>query len=158
MKAFLIACVLNLAVTIMSGQQPKGGGIFTAAQAEAGRVAYGKTCGRCHTVTLMGRHGKPDERPLVKSLSEADQKFIADYDGRVPPLAGTVFLERWGAKTAAQLVARFQEAKFSFKEAGLTDDESIVHITAYVLQVNGARAGNRPLIRASSAIINSIVE
>jgi hypothetical protein len=29
-------------------------------------------------------------------------------------------------------VARFQEAKFSFEEAGLTDDEEIVHITAYV--------------------------
>ena len=157
-KAFLITGVLYWAVTIVSGQQPKGGGIFTSAQAEAGRAAYGKTCGRCHTLTLMGRHGKADERPAVSSLSEADQKFIGDYDGRVPPLAGTVFLERWGSKTAAQLVARFQEAKFSFKEAGLTDDESIVHITAYVLQVNGAKAGNQPLTRASSAVINSIVE
>ena len=106
----------------------------------------------------MGRHGNPEERPTVSSLSEADQKFIANYSDRVPPLAGKVFLQHWGSKTAARLVARFQEAKFSFEEAGLTDDESIVHITAYLLQVNGAKAGNQPLTRATSVVINSIVE
>jgi hypothetical protein len=95
---------------------------------------------------------------MVSSLSEDDRKFIANYNGRVPPLAGKVFLERWGAKTAAQLVSRFQEAKFSFTEAGLTDDEDIVHITAYVLQVNGAKAGGQALTRGTSTVINSIVE
>ena len=104
--------------------------IFTSAQAVAGRVAYEKSCGRCHTLTLMGRQGNPAERPTVNPLSDADRKFIADYDNGVPPLAGKAFLERWGSKTAAQLVARFQEAKFLFKEAGLTDDEDIVRITA----------------------------
>ena len=106
----------------------------------------------------MGRHGDPDERPPVDSLSDADRKFMADYDYRVPPLAGKAFLERWGSKTAAQLVARFQEAKFSFKEPGLTDDEDIVRITAYVLQVNGAKAGSQPLTRETTAVVNSVVE
>jgi mono/diheme cytochrome c family protein len=137
------------------GQQFNSRGIFTSAQAQAGRVAYEKTCGRCHTLTLMGRQGKPEERPAVTSLSEADRKFIGNYNGRVPPLAGEVFLERWGAKTAAQLVARFQEAKFSFAEAGLTDDENIVDITAYVLQVNGAKAGSQRLTRTTDAIVSS---
>ncbi len=157
-KAFLLAGVLYWAAIIVPAQEPQRRAIFTPAQAEAGRVAYEKTCGRCHTFTLMGRHGKPDERPAVSSLSEADQKFIGDYDGRVPPLAGAEFLQRWGSKTAAQLVARFQEAKFSFKEAGLTDDENIVNITAYVLQANGAKAGNQPLTRASSVVVHSIVK
>lgn len=116
-------------VMVVSGQQPDGGGIFTSAQAKAGRVTYEKTCGRCHTLTLMGRQGKPEERPEVSSLSKADQQFINNNSGHVPPLTGEVFLRRWGSKTAAQLVARFQEAKFSFEEAGLTDDESIVDIT-----------------------------
>ena len=66
--------------------------------------------------------------------------------------------ERWGSKTAAQLVARFQEAKFSFKEAGLTDDEDIVRITAYVLQVNGAKPGSQALTRDTGTAINSVVE
>jgi hypothetical protein len=103
----------------------------------------------------MGRHGKPEERPAVGSLSEADQQFIRNYNGRVPALAGGVFLQRWGSKTAAQLVARFQEARFSFEEPGLTDDESIVDITAYVLQVNGAKAGRQPLTRTTDAIVSS---
>jgi mono/diheme cytochrome c family protein len=147
-----------LGVTAMSGQQSKESEIFTSAQAAAGRVAYEKTCGRCHTLTLMGRQGNPDERPAVSSLSEADQKFIGNAGGRVPPLAGKLFLQRWGSKTAAQLVSRFQEAKFSFEEAGLTDDEEIVHITAYILQVNGAKAGSQPLTRATNTVINSIVK
>lgn len=147
-----------LAVSIAFGQQSDGGRIFTPAQAAAGRVAYEKSCGRCHTFTLMGRTGNPDERPLVSSLSNADRKFIADYDNRVPPLAGKTFLQRWGSKTAAQLVARFQEAKFSFKEAGLTDDEDIVRITAYVLQVNGAKPGSQALSRETDAAVNSVIE
>jgi mono/diheme cytochrome c family protein len=157
-KALLTAAALCFGVTVTSGQQPKGGEIFTSAQAAAGRVAYEKTCGRCHTVTLLGRQGNPEERPTISSLSEADQKFIQNAGGRVPPLAGKVFLQRWGSKTAAQLVARFQEAKFSFEEAGLTDDEEIVHITAYVLQVNGAKAGSQALTRETNTIINSIVK
>jgi len=106
----------------------------------------------------MGRQGNPEERPIVTSLSAADQKFIADYAGRVPPLASKAFLERWGTKTAAQLVSRFQEAKFSFEEAGLTDDEEIVNITAYVLQVNGAKAGSQLLTRTTSTVVDSAVK
>ena len=154
-KSLLTVAMLCSVVMVVSGQQSDGGGIFTSAQAAAGRVAYEKTCGRCHTLTLMGRQGKPEEHPAISSLSEADQQFIKNYSGRVPPLAGEVFLQRWGSKTAAQLVARFQEAKFSFEEAGLTDDESIVDITAYVLQVNGAKAGSQRLTRTTDAIVSS---
>jgi mono/diheme cytochrome c family protein len=154
----LASAGLCLAVAAVSGQQPDGVSVFTSAQATAGRAVYEKTCARCHTLTLMGRVGNPDERPTVSSLSEADRKFIGNYNGRVPPLAGKVFLQRWGDKTAAQLIERFQQAKFSFDEAGLTDDEDIVRITAYVLQVNGARAGNQPLSRTTTSVVNSAVE
>ena len=147
-----------LVVAVAFGQQSDKGRIFTSVQAVAGRAAYEKTCGRCHTLTLMGRQGKEDERPTVASLSDADRKFIAEYDNRVPPLAGKAFLKRWGSKTAAELVARFQEAKFSFKDAGLTDDEDIVRITAYVLQVNGAKPGSQGLTRVAAATVDSVVE
>ena len=157
-RIFLSVAGLCLAVAIASGQQSDRGRIFTSVQAAVGRVAYEKSCGRCHTLTLMGRQGKEDELPAVTSLSDADRKFIADYDNRVPPLAGKFFLERWGSKTAAQLVARFQEAKFSFKQAGLTEDEDIVRITAYVLQVNGAKPGSQALTRGTAATVDSVVE
>ena len=55
-------------------------------------------------------------------------------------------------------MARFQEAKFSFKEAGLIDDEDVVRITAYVLQVNGAKPGSQALTRETASAINSVVE
>ncbi len=103
----------------------------------------------------MGRQGKPEERPPVSSLSQADRQFIKDYNDPVPPLAGDAFLQHWGSKTAAQLVARFQAAGFSFEEAALTDDESIVDITAYVLQANGAKAGPERLTRSTKTIVNS---
>ena len=153
--SFAGVCV---AVTIVSGQQSDAARIFTSAQAMAGRVAYEKSCGRCHTLTLVGRQGNPDERPTVSSLSNADRKLIADFNNLVPPLAGKAFVQRWGSKTAAELVARFQEAKFSFKEAGLTDDEDIVRITAYVLQVNGAKGGSQALTRATDVVIDSVVK
>jgi hypothetical protein len=60
-----------------------------------------------------------------------------------------VFLEHWGSKTASQLVSRFAEARFSFEEFGLTGDDAILEITAYVLEVNGAKAGSQPLTRAT---------
>ena len=157
-RTFLSIAAVCLAVTLAFGQQSDRGKIFTSAQAVAGRVAYEKSCGRCHTLTLMGRQGNADERPSVSSLSDADRKFIGEYDNHVPPLAGKAFLGRWGSKTAAQLVARFQEAKFSFNEAGLTDDEDIVRITAYVLQVNGAKPGTQALTRGTTAAVNSVVE
>jgi len=38
------------------------------------------------------------------------------------------------------------------------DDDTTVNITAYVLQVNGAKAGTQELTRATSAVVNSLVQ
>ena len=37
------------------------------------------------------------------------------------------------------------------------DDDTTVNIAAYVLQVNGAKAGTEELTRATSAVVNSLV-
>jgi len=117
-------------------------------------MAYENTCGKCHTPSLMGRKGDPGELPLVSSLSEFYRNFIGPR-GFVPPLAGPVFISRWGSKTAAQLIARFEETVPFFPPEGM-DDETTVNITAYVLQVNGARAGTRPLTRTTDVVVSSI--
>ena len=129
--------------------------LSTTFLAEAGRAAYGNTCGKCHTATLMGRKGDPDELPPVRSLSAAYQEFIGPR-GYGAPLAGKNFIERWGAQTAAQLIARFQETVDSFPPEGM-NEETTVNITAYILQVNGARAGSRPLTRSTGDIVSSLV-
>jgi len=150
----LAAGILGAGVLIVSAQEPAPPGIFTLAQAEAGRAASEQTCGKCHTPALLGRKGQPGELPPITSLSASYQEFIGPR-GFVPPLAGKIFLDRWGAKTAAQLIARFQETADYFlpKDA---DRETTVNITACVLQLNGAIPGNRPLTRTTEVVVNSV--
>ena len=155
-KALLAATVLGSGLFVLTGQEPAPSGVFTTAQAEAGRKAYERTCGKCHTSTLTGRKGDPGELPPISSLSASYQKFIG-LRGFVAPLTGKAFMDRYGGKTAAQLIARFQETVddpyFQFEDM---NDETTVNITAYVLQVNRAKAGTEPLTRTTGAIVSSI--
>jgi hypothetical protein len=96
----LVSAVLGAGTLVLTGQQPTSSAVFTSAQAEAGRIA-------------------------------------------------------WGSKTAAQLIARFQETVPYFPPEGM-NDETTVNITAYVLQVNGAKAGARPLTRTTQDIVSSV--
>lgn len=153
-RAMMLAVTVGSGLFILTGQEPAPSGFFTLAQAEAGRAAYENTCGKCHTASLMGRKGEPGELPPVSSLSASYQEFIGPR-GFVAPLAGKTFIERWGSRTAAQLIARFQETVDFFPPAGM-DGETTVNIMAYVLQVNGAKAGDRPLTRSSEVIVSSI--
>jgi len=157
-KTLMLAAILGSGLFVLPGQQPAQTSVFTSAQAEAGRKSYENTCGRCHTYSLHGRKGEAGELSPVSSLSEADQKFIGNPN-RVPPLAGEAFLNRWGENTVAQLIDRFQitasDPSFKFKDV---DDDTVVNITAYVLQVNGAKAGAQPLTRTTGAVVNSIVK
>jgi hypothetical protein len=148
------SALLGSGLFVLSGQQPDPPAVFTSAQAEAGRIACENSCGQCHTITLLGRKGDPRELPPLSSISESYQKFIGPR-GTVPPLAGPVFISRWGGRTAGQLISRFQETVDSF---GLEEDkETTVNITAYVLQVNGAKPGNRALTRTTDVVVNSAI-
>ena len=149
------AALLNAGLFLLSGQPSAQPAIFTREQAEAGRTAFENTCGQCHTATLMGRKSEPGELPPVSSLSAEYQKFIGPR-GYVAPLAGDGFIDRWGAKTASQLIARFQETVSAFPPEGM-NNETTVNITAYVLQVNGAKAGTRPLTRSTDSIVSSTI-
>jgi hypothetical protein len=157
-KTLLMAiAVLAPGGILLIGQQASNEGVFTALQAEAGRASYMDTCARCHTYSLRGRKGEEGELPPVSTLSEADQKFVGNPN-HVPAFVGDVFLSRWGDKTAAQLIARFdvtaRDSSFGFKNV---DDNTAVNITAYVLQMNGAKPGSQPLTRATGVVINSVV-
>src|SRR5262245_43856423 len=135
--------------------QPAPPAVFTAAQAESGRLAYEKTCGKCHTPTLTGRNGDAGELPPLDSLSPDYQAFIQKF-GPVPALAGKAFIGRWKDRTLAQVVARFQEGVNAFPPDGMTG-ETAVEITAYALKVSGAKPGDAPLTRSTSATVASII-
>ena len=157
-RAILLVGLLGSGILVLAAQQPNTFGAFTPAQAEAGRKAYERTCGKCHTYTLMGRNGGPGELPPMDSLPASYQAFIGKTN-RVPPLAGKVFLSRWGQKTAADLITRFQiTASDPFFQFQGMDDDTTVNITAYVLQVNGAKAGTEELTRTTTAVVNSLVQ
>jgi hypothetical protein len=156
-RTLLVLATLGSGCFVITGQQPPSNGVFTAAQAEAGKTAYERTCGKCHTYRLLGRTGQDGELPPVSSLPASYQKFVGN-PVYVPPLVGNVFLSRWGQRTAAGLIARFQDTAgdpfFQFEDM---NDETVVNITAYVLQRNGAKPGTQPLTRRTSAIVNDIV-
>ena len=155
---FLGIALLVSGCFFVIGQQPATMTVFNSAQAEAGRTAYENSCGKCHTYTLLGRKGEDGELPPLALLSAPYRKFIGTPN-HVPPLAGKVFLSRWGQKTAAELIARFQiTASDPFFQFEGMDDDTVVNITAYVLKMNGAKSGTQPLTRTTSVVVNSIVE
>jgi hypothetical protein len=152
--AFATVCSAGV---VLTGQQPDPPRVFTSAQAEAGRVAYENTCGKCHTYTLLGRSSAEDGLPPVDSLPGFYQEFVRKT-GHVPPLAGKVFLSRWGDKSVAALIQRFQvTAGDSFFQFQGMNEQTTVNITAYALQKSGARPGTQELTRTTTAVVNSLI-
>jgi hypothetical protein len=115
------------------------------------------SCGKCHTLTLLGRNSAEDGIPPVDSLPASYQEFIRKSK-HVPPLAGKDFLSRWRQKTVAERIARFQvTASDSFFQFQNMNDDTVVNITAYALKVSGAKAGTEPLLRTNSTVVNSLI-
>jgi cytochrome c553 len=75
-RAIPLVGILGSGLFVLTGQQPTPSGVFTSAQAEAGRLAYERTCGKCHTNALTGRKGDPGELPPLSSLPASYQEFI----------------------------------------------------------------------------------
>ncbi len=117
-------------------QQPAPA-VYSAAQAAAGRTAYLSSCGKCHTESLLGRTGKPDELPPVDSLPKVMREVVENNGGQVPPLVGPEFLARWGSRGTDELSRRVREAVGGFPPENRSE-ETYLQLTAYFLQANGA--------------------
>ena len=144
--ALLLLSTVSLAAPADRTDTPKSIGAFTAAQAASGRVAVESSCGICHLKSLRGRAGEPDESPAFDELPRKFQDFIKT--GYVPPLVGEEFMAKWKGKTIVQLAENLGSAGKSFPTAGM-DDKTYLEIAAYVLQMNGARAGDQELTATS---------
>jgi cytochrome c553 len=155
MKTLLLTiAVASCGLSALSAQLPVPSRVFTAAQADAGRVelqnnAFG-ACSDCHTTTLTGRKGDADELPALSSLPDGIQKSIRSYGGRVPPLAGANFVARWGARSTKALSADMLRRFANLSEQTRLD------IMAYILQLNGALPGAEPLTAATDVEIRSL--
>ena len=105
-------------------------GVFTAAQADAGRTAYRTHCAGCHATDLGGRDD-------------------------APALTGPDFLKTWGPRTTAQL-HDFIRTTMPPDGTALTPDEYLA-VVAHLLERNGAAAGDQPFTATTAVGIASIV-
>jgi mono/diheme cytochrome c family protein len=151
--ALLVLSTLSLPAVSDSVDSPKTGA-FTAAQAASGRVSVESSCAICHLQSLRGRVGDADEYPAIDALPRSFEKFIST--GYVPPLVGEEFLAKWKGKTVVQLAENLGGAMKSFPTAGM-DETTYLAVAAYVLQMNGAPAGNQELTASTSVTVDAAV-
>jgi alcohol dehydrogenase (cytochrome c) len=116
-------------VAVVTGQQTAAGP-YTAAQATAGRAAYTANCASCHGADLSGI-------------------------GSASPLAGGLFIGSWGGRTTKDLVGFLEGAMPPTNPGGL-GEPTYLNIVAFLLDANGARAGNDALTAATPVTIRSV--
>ena len=113
-----------------AAEQPAQDGIHTASQAENGRAVYTRSCAICHRTDLQGNFESP-------------------------PLAGTNFLNFWGDRTPQELVERIR-VTMPPDRPGRLGDQTYLDIVAYLLQANGAPAGDQALTAATAITIGTV--
>ena len=99
-------------------QQSQQVASYTLAQAAAGEAAYQQQCVACHGDNLEGFE-------------------------LAPSLSGDFFTRRWGGKTVSELAAELR--RMPPEQVDGLDDRVYSNILAYLLQQNGAEAGDNPL-------------
>ena len=130
-KQFVLVSVAVASSGLMLlGQQQAAAGRYTAAQAASGRTTYQAQCAGCHLQDLKGQ-------------------------GDAAPLAGSEFMDAWGRRSARELVSFMQLTMPPTRPGGLSQEE-YVNIAAFILQSNGAPAGNQVLTAATDVAINSV--
>jgi mono/diheme cytochrome c family protein len=133
--AGLAAALAITNVRAVAGQKPPADPIFTAEQATAGKLAYARTCARCHMPDLGG---------------------TAD----APPLSGSRFLDTWRARTTKELFEFVSGAMPPGGPAvnGEIKADTYSAILAFVLQSNGALPGATPLDPSTVLPLDRVVK
>ncbi len=96
-----------------------GAGVFSSAQALAGRAVYQWSCSACHGADFAGAGG-------------------------VPPVAGAGFLGKWRERSVGELFAYIRDMMPTGAGRSLPDADYLA-VTAHILEANGAPAGAEPL-------------
>ena len=130
---FVQALAVVLIVTPALAQRPSRetgpAATYTAGQAAAGKTDYAQKCGSCHGRNLSG------------------SEFAT-------PLNGNAFSLNWGGKSAGALFT-FIKTRMPPTAAGSLSPESTAGLVAYLLQVNGTKAGDAPLT-TDAAVLASL--
>jgi len=94
-------------------------GVFSAAQAQAGRGVYQRACAACHGADFQGAGG-------------------------VPPVTGAGFLGKWRGKSVGELFAYIRDFMPTGAGHSLPDPDYLA-VTAFILEANSFPAGTEPL-------------
>ena len=127
--AAIIAAVVAWGGVVRARQQVPAAPVFTAQQATAGKTAYTKNCASCHMPDLSG-------------------------NSEIPALAGTAFMNTWGTRSTKELFD-YMSAAMPYGAPSLSV-EAYTTITAYILQSNGAVAGDEALTASTAVRIGSL--
>jgi cytochrome c553 len=155
-SVIIVGAILSAVGSHLAGQETRRPAVFTVGQAEAGRTAYEKSCGQCHTYTLRGRKGEAGELPPLESLPAPYLNFVGPAK-RVPSLVENDFVRKYSQKTVAEMFSLFRGAADSTPVAVLhMSDDTVVNITAYLLQMNGGTPGSEVLTKTSAIAFGSV--
>ena len=100
-------------------------GVFTAAQAQRGELAYTGPCSRCHGYRLDGAPDDPDMLPA-------------------PPVAGAKFLRKWRCRSLAVLL-EYTRATMPENNPGYLSDQEYADVVAYMLAASDLPVGRTEL-------------
>src|SRR5436309_12892095 len=130
----MLTLIVLVASSIIIAAQQRGGGtaggVYTAPQAVSGRAVYQANCAICHQQDLSG-------------------------SGDAPALRGSEFVSNWGPRSTRELVS-FLQLTMPPARQGILNQDEYLSIVAFILQSNGARAGNQALAANTEVAINSI--
>lgn len=127
-----VAPFVSITITMAGSQQPQpvAAGSYTAAQAQAGQSAYARQCAGCHSADFRG-------------------------SGDAPAVAGEDFIAKWGPRAVNELFTYIAQT-MPPTSPGALGEEGTLAVTAYLLQVNGAPDGQRPLTPTVSTPMNAL--
>jgi cytochrome c len=117
--ALLIGSWCSTVATVAAAQRTVWDGVYTAAQAERGRLAYVQSCVSCHRDDLRG-------------------------DNTSPSLVGESFMFLWGDMPVGELAARMQKLMPPDRPGSLPA-QTYSDIIAFVLQKNAFPSGDTEL-------------
>src|ERR1700693_4149833 len=126
-RLFLSAVLGVLTLAVVSAQPA---GVFTTAQAQAGRAVYEQNCSACHGANFEG-------------------------SGDAPALAGGTFMLKWGPKMVSELFGQILQT-MPPTNPGSLGEPAALNATAYILERNGAQPGQQALTGSASMLIRTI--
>ena len=127
-RALVVAAFIAVGgLAVTTATQSTAAPVYAATQAEAGKADFKQMCAACHGADLAGAEG--------------------------PQLAGTDFMTTWKGQTTKDL---FSYAQGMPPGGPSLTTERYLEIVSYILQQNGAVAGELPLTEATAVPIGSI--